>query len=134
MKLFIKNYEETIFDFSSKLIEDGKLIKELKEIDLLWHSQLVKEFWLLENVNFTDLIIRSNKFLDQKIDIDASSGKKYLKQKYTNPDCKLNQDKIIRASTNSLINENKVKFVVSEYHFKSNCLVLKIWTTSFDQS
>ena len=132
-EFIFKNYQETIFDLSSKLIEDGKLIKELKEIDSQWHSQLVKEFWLLENVNFTDLIIRSNKFLEQKIDTDASSGKKYLKQRFTNPDCELNLDQRNRASVKSLINENKVQFVVSEYYFKSDCLVLKIWTTSFDQ-
>ena len=45
-EFIFKNYQETIFDLSSKLIGDGKLVKELKEIDSQWHSQLVKEFWL----------------------------------------------------------------------------------------
>ena len=43
-------------------------LDELKNIEQQWYGQLVKEYWLLEKIDFDDLLIRPKSMLEKNED------------------------------------------------------------------
>ena len=82
-----KHYSITVYDLSKKLLE-GSLIEELKELEDSWYEILVREFWLLEKINYDEFLIRPKNFIEKNQEsLSSTSSRKYSKESYKNPVC-----------------------------------------------
>ena len=128
-----KYYSSTIFELSNDLLE-GDLINKLIEVENSWYKFLIKEFWLLEKLNVEDFLIRPKSFSEKSSESLASnSSRKYNQESFHNPKC--DELKTLNNLSTNLFEykENNYELVKSEFYKDSDCVVLKIWSTAFDQ-
>ena len=128
-----KYYSSTIFKLSKDLLE-GDLINELIEVENSWYKFLIKEFWLLEKLNVEDFLIRPRSFSEKSLESLASnSSRKYNQESFYNPKC--DELKTLNNLSTNLFEYkvNNYELVKSEFYKDSDCVVLKIWSTAFDQ-
>ena len=128
-----KYYSSTIYELRLVLVK-GDLVNELLEVEHSWYKYLVKEFWLLEKLNLEDFLKRPKSFLEKNLESLAShSSRKYNQEYFYNPKC--SESKTLNSqSTNSLKYKlNNYELVKSEFYKNDDCVILKIWSTAFDQ-
>ena len=128
-----KYYSSTIYELSNDLLE-GDLLNKLLEIENSWYKFLIKEFWLLEKLNVEDFLIRPKSFSEKSLESLASnSSRKYTQESFYNPKCE-ELKTLDNVSTNLFEYKlNNYELVKSEFYKDSDCVVLKIWSTAFDQ-
>ena len=128
-----RHYSITVYDLSKKLLE-GSLIEELKALEDSWYEILVREFWLLEKINYDEFLIRPKNFIEKNQEsLSSTSSRKYSKESYKNPVC---SEMPLLDYSKSQLNDNKIndyELVKSEFFISNSCAILKIWSTAFDQ-
>lgn len=130
-KIF-KSYTSTIYDLSNKLINDKNFINNLKNIDEEWYEHLVKEYWLLERINFDDFKKRANHMIEKNLkSLSTKSNRDKSNHKVVNPVCD-EQDPLQRSINQLDQNINEYNLINAEYYELDECTVIKIWSTAFD--
>ena len=128
-----KYYSTTIYELSNNLIE-GDLLNELIEVEHSWYKYLIKEFWLLEKLNLEDFLKRPKSFLEKNLEsLGSHSSRKYNQESFYNPKC--GELKTLNNQSSNSLNYklNNYELVKSEFYKNSDCVILKIWSTAFDQ-
>ncbi len=131
-KIF-ESYIETVYKFTSDLVSNEKFYGEIVKVESDWYKHLIKEFWLLEKVNFYEfqeralgLMAKSRDELSER----SSRKKETLKgKKYT---CS-NSTTIKNDRSNEIKDVvNQYELIKSEFFKSDDCYVIKVWSTAFD--
>ena len=95
---------------------------------------MIKEFWLLEKLNLEDFLKRPKSFLEKNLEsLGSHSSRKYNQESFYNPKC--GELKTLNNQSNKSLTYklNNYELVKSEFYKNSDCVILKIWSTAFDQ-
>jgi len=131
-ELIYKNYRDTIYELSNKLVNDNFFLDELKDIEQQWYGHLVKEYWLLEKIDFEDLLIRPKSMLEKNEDsLKKKSNRKKMSNQFLTS-CSESEELQNKSNNNINAKLNSHELIKSEYYKIDECAIIKIWATSFD--
>jgi len=127
------SYSETVYDLSYKLLNDVNYIAKLKYIEDFWYQHLIKEFWLLEKINFKDIQKRSKSLQEKSLDsLKSRSSRKQLDKNLNSSSCNAATDIEESNSEGLKAGKNKFNLINSEFFYKDQCTIIRVWSTAFD--
>ena len=100
---------------------------------MLKKRYLIKEFWLLEKINFKDIQKRSKSLQEKSLDsLKSRSSRKQIDKNFKSSSC--NAATEIEESNNEGLKAEKNKFnlINSEFFYKDECTIIRVWSTAFD--
>ncbi len=131
-EIIFENYKNTVFELSNNLVNNTEFLDQIKKIENQWYKKLVREYWLLERINFDDFLIRPKSMLEKNEDsLKKKSNRKIMSNQFLTS---CSESKELQNKSNNNINAklNSHELIKSEYYQVDECAIIKIWATSFD--
>ena len=131
-ELIFENYKNTVFELSNNLVNNPKFLNQLKKIENEWYKKLVREFWLLERINFDDFLKRPIHMTQKNEDsLKKKSNRNKISNKFSTS-CEESSTLQNKSEKDIIETLNSHELVKSEYYQHDSCAIIKIWATSFD--